>query len=142
MSKKSKTHLVSSIVLWVSVWVGIGVFYNLGVRADLGVPNYSKTACVDVFFTGGDQKRQQEVFEFLRSEMPYSETNAFCESMASSVPFFRAGYIKLSIDIEELKNIETEVRRRIGKSFPDLAVSIEAHSTLGTDGNRRSSKFL
>ncbi len=131
-----KDQLISSII-FVILLVGVGVFSKNSLRTDLGRLNNGETACVSIFFTGKDQKRQKDVYGLLVSEMSSGKAGVICSSRGSGVPFFRAGCIEVRFDKEQLADIEAEVRQRIGEKFPNLTVSIEGHSALGTKGRPR-----
>jgi len=129
-SKSKRDRWIAGLIP-VVLLVGVGTYSRQILRTQIRL-NDSETACVSIFFSGREQTRQTEVYELLRSEMPYKRIGASFLSRADAFPFYRSGYIKLSFGKENLtKNlpeIEAEVRRLLAEEFPDLSVSIESHS--------------
>ncbi len=127
-SGSKKERLIASLFL-VFFLVILGVSSRLLLRAEVREANCFGTSFLSVLFTGNDQTRQAEVFQFLGSEISDGRTDVSLSSRSDSLPFFRTGYIKLHIDAENLlPEIEAEVRQKLAKEFPGLKVTIKSHS--------------
>ena len=123
-----KERLIASL-LFVFFLLIIGVSSRLHLVAEVGEVNCFGTSFLSVLFTGKDQKRQEEVFQFIGSEISDGRTVVIRSSRSDALPFFRTGYIKLHVDVENnLPEIEADVRQKLAKEFPDLKVTIKSHS--------------
>ena len=113
-------------IIWIAsllfVWIGMGTYSSHSLRSHIGEPNYGQRACIDLLFTGRDQKDQNKVYGFIREHFAHHEGNILIESNANRLPLFRIGYVKISHPPEILKIIEVEAA--VTGAFPDLAVSI------------------
>ena len=121
----NKNRRIATSAMLLALLVGLGLSARIAIQRNFGQSNEGYYACVGIYFTNADQKRQGEVMSLLENIFPHNKTGVSIESFESRFPFFRTGTVKLHLDNDNLDEIEAKVRQQLDDSFPNLTVEIQ-----------------
>lgn len=122
--KVRKDWAIAGIIL-ICGYTFIGFSGKLWVQKDKGIPNYGKTECIDLFFSGDALRGQKTIYDYASDK--FRGQNIRDESSSFSMPFFRYGSIKLSFTDSEI-DIKT-ISEVISSKFPGLGFEISQSET-------------